>query len=91
MHFGLSNLVVMGANNNAIMGPSSYTIINFNNSCTMMGLNCNYTTTIVAMMGFSSNRVTMTIIAMIIATMGFNNNHMWQQLLRGRVLAPIMW
>jgi hypothetical protein len=64
----------MGVNNRAMMGPSSYTTIDLNNSCTMMGLNCNYTTTIVALMGFSSNRVRMTTMAM----MGFNNNHMWQ-------------
>jgi hypothetical protein len=78
MHFGMNNLVVMGANNHAMMGPGSYTTIDFNNSCIMMGLNCNCTTTIVTVMGFSSNHVTMTIMAMIIATMGFNNNHMWQ-------------
>jgi hypothetical protein len=74
MHFGLNNLVVMGVNNCAMMGPSSYTTIDLNNSCTMMGLNYNYTTTIVAVMGFSSNRVTMITMAM----MGFNNNHRWQ-------------
>jgi hypothetical protein len=68
----------MGVNNHAMMGPNSYTTIDFNNSLIMMGLNCNCITTIVAVMGFSCNPVIMTIMTMIIATMGFNNNHMWQ-------------
>jgi hypothetical protein len=37
MHFGLSNLIVMGANNHAMTGLSIYTTIDFNNSCS----NCN--------------------------------------------------